>query len=69
MKLICYKTVTTTSKVEIELDDDADDKRIEYEARVARELHGFEIITEEEKHWYVKQDEEDVPKFGHPLYD
>ena len=33
MKLICYKTVTTTSKVEIELDDDADDKRIDHNRR------------------------------------
>jgi hypothetical protein len=67
MKLKCYKMITTTTVVEIEIADDAPDHKIQYEANTARHLHGQKVIEEKEDHWYVK-DDEDVPKFGNPLH-
>lgn len=68
MKVKCYITKTTTSMVEIDVADDAPDHKLRYEANVARNISGWTVIDDKEDHWYVKEDEEDIPKFGNPLH-
>ena len=68
MKLKCYETVTRTSCVEVEIDDDADDAMIVRVAANARHLHGCKIVDERTENWYVKEEDDDeIPKFGNPL--
>jgi hypothetical protein len=67
MKLRCYKKTTTVTLVEIEVADDAPDHKIQYEANTARHLHGQTVVEEREDHWYVKENEDGIPKFGNPF--
>ena len=68
MKIKHYTTTTVTTAVETIVPDDADEKTIDYHARVARTVSGYETISEKEETWYVIEDEEEVPKFGNPLH-
>ena len=68
MKVKCYTTETTTYMVEVDVPADAPDHVLQYQANVARNISGCKVIEKKEVRWYVKEDEEDIPKFGNPLH-
>lgn len=54
--------------VEIDVPEDAPDHVLQYQSNVARTISGCKIIEEKEHRWYVKGDDDDIPKFGNPLH-
>ena len=68
MKITHYTMKTITTCVETIVPDDADEKTIDYHARVAQTVSGYKTVSEKKETWYVIEDEEEVPKFGNPLH-
>jgi hypothetical protein len=60
MRVKYIKTTISTSEIDVEVEDDADDARIEYLVKTHASMHGYDNKVEKTKDKYIRIEDESL---------